>query len=185
MIDVIPFCLQEVKLIGIDSLGFDLRLCAGAKIESLRFAFSTRVHPFFLSCFKILFLIYDILRNRADIIIDGWMLKQPIIGPSKTTKCTNMWLQQQACNIRHWSNNIFTKKIAYADWKTQYNTSMMVLVVSAGESLESPSFCGKEALISSEGWYLDLPVCFSGSEAESTYSAVAWVRFFRRCFLVI
>jgi hypothetical protein len=42
MIDVIPFCLQEVKLIGIDSLGFDLRLCAGAKIESLRFAFSTR-----------------------------------------------------------------------------------------------------------------------------------------------
>jgi len=71
MIDVIPFCLQEVKLIGIDSLGFDLRLCAGAKIESLRFAFSTRVHPFFLSCFKILFLIYDILRNRADIIIDG------------------------------------------------------------------------------------------------------------------
>jgi hypothetical protein len=62
---------EEVKLIGIDSLGFDLRLCAGAKIESLRFAFSTRVHPFFLSCFKILFLIYDILRNRADIIIDG------------------------------------------------------------------------------------------------------------------
>ncbi|CAD5325274.1 unnamed protein product [Arabidopsis thaliana] len=33
---------EEVKLIGIDSLGFDLRLCAGAKIESLRFAFSTR-----------------------------------------------------------------------------------------------------------------------------------------------
>ncbi|XP_010515260.1 PREDICTED: uncharacterized protein At3g49140 [Camelina sativa] len=33
---------EEVKLIGIDSLGFDLRLCSGAKIESLRFAFSTR-----------------------------------------------------------------------------------------------------------------------------------------------
>ncbi|CAH8360330.1 unnamed protein product [Eruca vesicaria subsp. sativa] len=33
---------EEVKLIGLDSLGFDLRLCAGAKIESLRFAFSTR-----------------------------------------------------------------------------------------------------------------------------------------------
>ncbi|CAA7056024.1 unnamed protein product [Microthlaspi erraticum] len=33
---------EEVKLLGIDSLGFDLRLCAGAKIESLRFAFSTR-----------------------------------------------------------------------------------------------------------------------------------------------
>ncbi|CAH2064740.1 unnamed protein product [Thlaspi arvense] len=33
---------EEVKLIGIDSLGFDLRLCAGAKIESLRFAFLTR-----------------------------------------------------------------------------------------------------------------------------------------------
>ncbi|XP_019100240.1 PREDICTED: uncharacterized protein At3g49140-like [Camelina sativa] len=33
---------EEVKLIEIDSLGFDLRLCAGAKIESLRFAFSTR-----------------------------------------------------------------------------------------------------------------------------------------------
>ncbi|KAG2329563.1 hypothetical protein Bca52824_000743, partial [Brassica carinata] len=28
--------------IRLDSLGFDLRLCAGAKIESLRFAFSTR-----------------------------------------------------------------------------------------------------------------------------------------------
>lgn len=33
---------EEVKMIGLDSLGFDLRLCAGAKIESLRFAFSTR-----------------------------------------------------------------------------------------------------------------------------------------------
>ncbi|KAF8104866.1 hypothetical protein N665_0166s0050 [Sinapis alba] len=33
---------EEVKLIGLDSLGFDLRLCAGAKIDSLRFAFSTR-----------------------------------------------------------------------------------------------------------------------------------------------
>ncbi|ESQ45625.1 hypothetical protein EUTSA_v10010311mg [Eutrema salsugineum] len=33
---------EEVKLIGIDSLGFDFRLCAGAKIESLRFAFLTR-----------------------------------------------------------------------------------------------------------------------------------------------
>lgn len=33
-------------MIGLDSLGFDLRLCAGAKIESLRFAFSTRVSQF-------------------------------------------------------------------------------------------------------------------------------------------
>ncbi|KAF2591923.1 hypothetical protein F2Q70_00040529 [Brassica cretica] len=33
---------EEVKMIGLDSLGFDLRFCAGAKIESLRFAFSTR-----------------------------------------------------------------------------------------------------------------------------------------------
>ncbi|KAF8097705.1 hypothetical protein N665_0283s0010 [Sinapis alba] len=32
----------EVKVVGIDSLGFDLRLCAGERIESLRFAFLTR-----------------------------------------------------------------------------------------------------------------------------------------------
>ncbi|ESQ31949.1 hypothetical protein EUTSA_v10004068mg [Eutrema salsugineum] len=38
---------EEVKLIGIDSLGFDLRLCSGMQIETLRFAFSikaTSVH---------------------------------------------------------------------------------------------------------------------------------------------
>ncbi|KAJ0248661.1 Uncharacterized protein HA466_0157310 [Hirschfeldia incana] len=33
---------EEVKLIGIDSLGFDLRLCSGMQIETLRFAFLTR-----------------------------------------------------------------------------------------------------------------------------------------------
>lgn len=32
-----------MKLIGIDSLGFDLRLCSGMEIETLRFAFLTRV----------------------------------------------------------------------------------------------------------------------------------------------
>ncbi|KAG7556290.1 hypothetical protein ISN44_As11g023390 [Arabidopsis suecica] len=33
---------EEVKLIGIDSLGFDLRICSGMQIETLRFAFSIR-----------------------------------------------------------------------------------------------------------------------------------------------
>lgn len=33
---------EEVKLIGIDSLGFDIRLCSGMQIETLRFAFLTR-----------------------------------------------------------------------------------------------------------------------------------------------
>lgn len=33
---------EEVKLIGIDSLGFELRLCSGMQIETLRFAFLTR-----------------------------------------------------------------------------------------------------------------------------------------------
>ncbi|CAN8252151.1 unnamed protein product [Cochlearia groenlandica] len=33
---------EEVKLIGIDSLGFDLRLCSGMQIETLRFAFSIK-----------------------------------------------------------------------------------------------------------------------------------------------
>ncbi|KFK27685.1 hypothetical protein AALP_AA8G415300 [Arabis alpina] len=38
---------EEVKFIGIDSLGFDLRLCSGMQIETLRFAFlrkATSVH---------------------------------------------------------------------------------------------------------------------------------------------
>ncbi|VVB17410.1 unnamed protein product [Arabis nemorensis] len=38
---------EEVKLIGIDSLGFELRLCSGMQIETLRFAFlrkATSVH---------------------------------------------------------------------------------------------------------------------------------------------
>lgn len=33
---------EEVKLIGIDSLGFDLRVCSGTQIDTLRYAFSTR-----------------------------------------------------------------------------------------------------------------------------------------------
>ncbi|XP_010421214.1 PREDICTED: uncharacterized protein At3g49140-like isoform X1 [Camelina sativa] len=33
---------EEVKLIGIDSLGFDLRICSGMQIETLRFAFAVR-----------------------------------------------------------------------------------------------------------------------------------------------
>ncbi|CAH8318886.1 unnamed protein product [Eruca vesicaria subsp. sativa] len=34
---------EEEKVIGLEFLSFDLRLCAGEKIESLRFAFSTRI----------------------------------------------------------------------------------------------------------------------------------------------
>lgn len=35
--------LQEAVLIGVDSLGFDLRVCCGTQIQTLRFAFNTRV----------------------------------------------------------------------------------------------------------------------------------------------
>lgn len=34
--------VQEASLIGLDSLGFDLRVCSGTQIQTLRFAFKTR-----------------------------------------------------------------------------------------------------------------------------------------------
>ncbi|KAK6262401.1 hypothetical protein QUC31_008217 [Theobroma cacao] len=34
--------VEEVAIIGIDSLGFDLRVCCGPQIQTLRFAFNTR-----------------------------------------------------------------------------------------------------------------------------------------------
>lgn len=36
------FQVEEVALIGIDSLGFDLRVCSGTQVQTLRFAFKKR-----------------------------------------------------------------------------------------------------------------------------------------------
>ncbi|GAB4858324.1 hypothetical protein Ancab_009797 [Ancistrocladus abbreviatus] len=35
--------VEEASLIGIDTLGFDLRVCSGTQVQTLRFAFSSRV----------------------------------------------------------------------------------------------------------------------------------------------
>lgn len=35
--------LQEISLSGVDSLGFDLRVCAGTQVQTLRFSFSAQV----------------------------------------------------------------------------------------------------------------------------------------------
>ena len=39
------YILQEASLIGIDSLGFDLRVCSGTQVQTLRFGFKSRVYP--------------------------------------------------------------------------------------------------------------------------------------------
>ncbi|KAI3944711.1 hypothetical protein MKW98_021169, partial [Papaver atlanticum] len=36
------FPIEEATVIGVDSLGFDLRVCSGTQVQTLRFAFSTR-----------------------------------------------------------------------------------------------------------------------------------------------
>ena len=35
--------LQEAAFIGVDSLGFDLKVCSGTQVQTLQFAFHTRV----------------------------------------------------------------------------------------------------------------------------------------------
>ena len=55
--------VQEAAIIGVDCLGFDLRLCSGTQVQTLRFAFPTKVNN---SAFLYEFLImYD--------VCDGWM----------------------------------------------------------------------------------------------------------------
>ncbi|KAK2653992.1 hypothetical protein Ddye_013848 [Dipteronia dyeriana] len=34
--------VEEAAIIGVDSVGFDLRVCSGTQIQALRFAFNTR-----------------------------------------------------------------------------------------------------------------------------------------------
>ena len=41
--------LQEAALIGVDSLGFDVKVCSGTQVQTLRFAFNTRVWQLFFS----------------------------------------------------------------------------------------------------------------------------------------
>lgn len=36
--------MQEAELIGVDSIGFDLKVCSGTQVQTLRFAFNTQVH---------------------------------------------------------------------------------------------------------------------------------------------
>ena len=35
--------MQEAAVIGVDCLGFDLRVCSGTQVQTLRFAFPTKV----------------------------------------------------------------------------------------------------------------------------------------------
>ncbi|KAM2730730.1 hypothetical protein EV1_001953 [Malus domestica] len=42
MINLCRIILQEAVLIGVDSLGFDLRVCSGTQVQTLRFALNTR-----------------------------------------------------------------------------------------------------------------------------------------------
>lgn len=53
--DVHCIVLQEAAIIGVDSLGFDLRICSGTQIQTLRFGFNTRVC---LLCLDFFFSIY-------------------------------------------------------------------------------------------------------------------------------
>ena len=34
---------QEAVIIGVDSLGFDMRICSGTQVQTLRFGFDARV----------------------------------------------------------------------------------------------------------------------------------------------
>ena len=50
--------LQEAQLICVDSLGFDIRVCSGTQVQTLRFAFKKRVHHLFFVTTNINFLIF-------------------------------------------------------------------------------------------------------------------------------
>ncbi|XP_057951238.1 uncharacterized protein At3g49140-like isoform X2 [Malania oleifera] len=41
--------VEEATLIGVDALGFDLRVCSETQVQTLRFAFNTRIHTYW-SC---------------------------------------------------------------------------------------------------------------------------------------
>lgn len=65
------FVLQEAVAIGVDSLGFDLRICSGRQVQTLRFSFDTQV-SFCFSKFQffLFFLGYFCYQNfvKMDFI---------------------------------------------------------------------------------------------------------------------
>lgn len=60
MITVDYILLQEVQIISVDSLGFDVRVCSGTQVQTLRFAFKKRVPLFIYLFFKPQVLIFRI-----------------------------------------------------------------------------------------------------------------------------
>lgn len=49
--------LQEAALIGVDSLGFDLKVCSGTQVQTLRFAFNSQVLRFI--CILVCLVLYE------------------------------------------------------------------------------------------------------------------------------
>jgi len=60
--------LQEAQLISVDSLGFDVRVCSGTQVQTLRFGFKKRVHQlFFIATYLNAYIFYMALLMPCTI----------------------------------------------------------------------------------------------------------------------
>lgn len=81
-------------------------------------------------------------------------------------------------NCQRFKELISKGAIIFKNW-SQYDTSIMVLEVSAAVSLASSPFSNVESAMSSNGWYLVLSFFFTESEAD------AWILFFKTLLLLM